>query len=85
MSKIVKIAVSLPEDLLEKAEQERKASGESRSAFIRRAIRTTLKQKEKEETISNYIKGYNRLPETAVEIELAQKSADIVFAEDPWE
>ena len=38
MSKSAKVAVSLPEDALEAVETKRKAKGESRSEFFRRAI-----------------------------------------------
>lgn len=85
MRKTLKIAVSLPEELLEATERERRIRGESRSAFVQRAIRMVLEHKEKEEAISSYIEGYRRIPESTEEIEVARRTAEIVFAEEPWE
>ena len=38
MGKSAKVAISLPEDVLEAVEAERKVKGESRSKFFRRAM-----------------------------------------------
>ena len=85
MGKTVKIAVSISDDLLEQAERERKLSGESRSAFVQRAIRTLLERKNREEILNRYIEGYKRMPESTEEIEAARRAAEIVFIEEPWE
>lgn len=85
MRKTVKIAVSLPEDLLKEAEQERKTLGESRSAFVKRAIRIALEHSDREKAINRYIQGYKRIPESSEEIEAARRAAEIVLVEEPWE
>jgi len=85
LRKTVKIAVSLPEDLLEEAERERKAIGESRSAFVQKAIRMVLEHKDREKALNRYIEGYRLVPESAEEIEAARRTAEIVFAEEPFD
>ena len=44
MDKSTKVAISLPERVLKAIEKERKARGESRSEFFRRAAEKLLKQ-----------------------------------------
>ncbi len=44
MGKSAKVAISLPEIVLRAVEKERKAKGESRSAFFRRAAERLLNQ-----------------------------------------
>ncbi len=85
MGKTVKIAVSLPEDLLKDAERERKELGETRSAFVQRAIRMILIRKEREKALNRYIKGYQSTPESPEEIDAAKRAAEIVLNEEPWE
>lgn len=85
MGKTVKIAVSIPEDLLREAEKERRKDGESRSAFVQRAIQISLKQRKKDKAIKSYIQGYQHNPESKEEIEAARRVAEIVLVEEPWE
>ena len=60
MAKSAKVAISLPEDVLEAVETERKAKGESRSQFFRQAIERLLKQ-ERDSSASSRIgqSGYD--------------------------
>lgn len=81
----MKIAVSVPADLLEEAERERKIAGESRSAFVQKAIRTVLERRGKAKALNRYIEGYRCIPESAEEIEAARRTSEIVFVEEPWE
>lgn len=80
-----KIAISLPQKLLSEAERARKKSGESRSAFIQRAIRTLLAARRKKDAIRRYVQGYQRVPETAEEVAAAERSAQEILAQEPWE
>ncbi len=85
MTKIAKIAISLPEEILSVVERERKESGESRSQFFRRAIETLLRQQHERELTSRYIRGYQRIPEASEEVEAAYHAASTILAKEPWE
>ncbi len=84
MSKVAKVAISLPEDMLEIIEKERRAKGESRGEFFRRATEALLRQQSESKAAEQYIRGYKLMPETAAEIKAARLAA-IVLAEEPWE
>ncbi|MDD4873499.1 MAG: ribbon-helix-helix protein, CopG family [Dehalococcoidales bacterium] len=84
MDKSAKVAISLPENMLEAVEKERKARGESRSEFFRRAIDELLKQEQEAKTIEAYIKGYQDMPESAEEVDAIHRSGIAVLAEEPW-
>lgn len=85
MSKIAKIAISLPEDVLTAVEQAREDSGESRSQFFRRAAETMLRNQREQELSKRYLRAYKRNPETKKEIEAARRAATNILAEEPWE
>ncbi len=85
MKKSAKIAISLPEALLERIEQEREATGESRSEFLRRALEVYLRQKRERELEEQYIRGYQKYPETKEEIASAEATLHEAFADSPWE
>ncbi len=82
---MAKIAISLPDDVLQAVEEERKSSGESRSEFFRRAAKALLKQKQREERDREYIRGYREMPETDEELGWLIESSQAVLAEDPWD
>ena len=82
MGKIAKVAISLPEDVLEAIEKERKNRGESRSEFFRRAAEKLLKRESEE--IEVYIRGYCSMPESAEEVEAVHRAGAAVLAEEPW-
>jgi len=79
-----KIAISLPEELLERMERERTARSESRSAFIRRAIELLFVRQSHTERVAEYVAGYQRHPEGEEEA-LSETVAGEVFGEEPWE
>ncbi|MBI4236383.1 MAG: ribbon-helix-helix protein, CopG family [Chloroflexi bacterium] len=85
MHKTAKIAISLPDDLLQRIERECRVTSESRSEFFRRAVETFLKQKEERDAITQYIRGYEEFPETEEELAWAQAASQAVLAEYPWE
>ena len=85
MGKSAKVAISLPEDVLEAVETERKVKGESRSKFFRRAIERLLKQERDSSAVKDYVRGYREIPESADEVEAAHREGSAVFAEEPWE
>jgi len=85
MGKSAKVAISLPMDVLKAVEMERKAKGESRSRFFRRAIERLLKEERGSSAIQSYIRGYREIPESAEEVEAAHRLGSAVLAEEPWE
>lgn len=84
MGKIAKVAISLPEDMLKAVERERKAKGESRSEFFRRAIERLLEEEWQSSAVKDYIHGYREIPESAEEVEAAHRLGSAVLAEEPW-
>ena len=84
MSKSMKVAISLPEHVLKAVEKERKARGESRSAFFRRAAEKLLKQEQESKAIEKYIQGYCDMPESAHEVETIHRSGTAALALEPW-
>lgn len=85
MGKVAKIAISLPEDILEAVERERRAKGESRSEFFRRAVAALLRQEQERLAAELYSRGYQQMPETAEEMEAAHRAGTAVLASEPWE
>ena len=83
MPQTEKVAISLPKALVQKIEQSRKKTGETRSAFIRRSIERSFRKIEKEKKIKAYVEGYQKEPETAEEIAEAEAATEIL-AEEPW-
>jgi metal-responsive CopG/Arc/MetJ family transcriptional regulator len=64
MSNIVKVAVSLPDDLLAAADEERKKQGETRSGFFRRAVELLLRREREAQAEERYIRNYRDDPES---------------------
>ena len=85
MAKTSKIAISLPEGLLQSIEKERQARGESRSEFFRRAAENLLRELRELELDRQYIQGYQKYPETKEELALAESTMLYAFAANPWE
>jgi metal-responsive CopG/Arc/MetJ family transcriptional regulator len=84
MNKITKVAISLPKSILKAVEAERKAKGESRSAFFRRAAERLLREQQEARDIEKYIQGYSSMPESADEVEAIHQAGSAVLAEEPW-
>ncbi len=82
---MAKIAISLPDDVLEKIEKERLAKGVSRSEFFRRAVEEHLRRAKEREDVEQYIRGYQLFPETEEEVALAESTLRYAFDEDSWE
>jgi len=85
MGKTAKVAISLPEDILAAVEMERRAKGESRSEFFRKAAETRLKQERESSAITDYVRGYRQYPESAEEVEAAHRAGSAVLAAEPWQ
>ncbi len=84
MNKSTKVAISLPERILKEIERERKARGESRSEFFRRAAERLLKQEQESKEVEKYIRGYCAMPESAEEVDAVHRAGVAVLADEPW-
>ena len=84
MSKAVKIAISLPPELLEVADQKRQERGETRSEFFRHAVEALLRREQEQEAVQRYLQGYRVQPETDKEVEAIHRASSVVFEQAPW-
>ena len=84
MPKTTKIAISLPQDMLNAVEQITKESGESRSELFRRAVVMLLRRRREQEMSERYIRAYEQTPETREEIEAARHAASTILARESW-
>ena len=80
-----KIAISLPDELLQAVEEERQARGESRSKYFQRAVEEHLRRKREREAVEQYIRAYQQYPETGAARALADSTLGYAFDEDSWE
>ncbi|MDP2935683.1 MAG: ribbon-helix-helix domain-containing protein [Dehalococcoidia bacterium] len=85
MPKTAKIAISLPEDFLDAIEEERKATGESRSQFFRRAIESYWQRTKERLAVEQYLEGYRKTPESLEEVEAVHRAGAAILAEEPWD
>ena len=85
MAQTSKIAVSLSSTLLERVERARHETGETRSAFVRRAVELALLADKEKALRARYLEGYRKHPETTKEVRAAEASAARLLAEEPWE
>ncbi len=85
MARCSKVAISLPKEVLQAVETERKTRRESRSQYFRRAVERLIKQEQDSSAVKEYIAGYQKVPESAEEIEAVHRMGAAVLAEEPWE
>lgn len=85
MGKTAKVAISLPESILRAVEEARKARGESRSKFFRRAAEKLLKEEREALAVRQYLRGYREMPESAEEVEAIHRAGTAILAGEPWE
>ena len=82
---MAKIAISLPDEVLEAIEKERMASGISRSEYFRRTVEEHLRREKQKEDVARYIQGYLDDPETPEEMEWVVRAGLEALADLPWE
>jgi len=84
MKPSVKIAISMPGDLLGQVDRARRRRKETRSQYFREAaaarLATSLTTAAEE-----YRHGYRDQPETADEVAAANQSAIAILAAEPWD
>lgn len=87
--KYAKIAISLPQELLDEIERRCTARGESRSEVVREAVTRLLREDQRRRDIDAYIRGYQLHPETAEEVAeqvaLLEATAPYIAHEYPWD
>ena len=82
---MAKIAISIPDELLEAVDQERQSTGASRSQVFRCAVEEHLRRAKEREDVQQYIRGYREHPETRVERAVAESTLRYAFNDESWE
>lgn len=76
--------VQLTEDLLRRLDERAAREGRSRSALIRDAIEAYLYDEEKARIDREIVEGYERIPVTDEEMEIAEAGVREDIEEEPW-
>lgn len=76
--------VQLTEDLLRRLDERAAREGRSRSALIRDAIEAHLYDEERERITREIVEGYERMPPTEEEMEIAEAGVREDIEEEPW-
>jgi metal-responsive CopG/Arc/MetJ family transcriptional regulator len=76
--------VQLTVDLLRRLDERAAREGRSRSALIRDAIEAYLHDEERDRITREIIEGYERIPPTEWEMEMAEANAREAVEEEPW-
>ena len=84
MNRTVKVAISLPEELLGQVDRVRLGRGESRSQYFRDAAAARLALGT-ESAVEAYRRGYLEHPDSPEEVEAATRGAVTLLAPEPWE
>ncbi|MDA0263917.1 MAG: ribbon-helix-helix protein, CopG family [Chloroflexi bacterium] len=82
---MAKIAISLPDEILDAVEKERIRCGISRSEYFRRTVEEHLRREKEREDVERYIQGYLEDPETPEELEWVVRAGLEALADIPWE
>ena len=82
---MAKIAISLPDEVLDAVEKERSQIGISRSEYFRRTVEEHLRREKEKEDVARYIQGYLENPETPEEFEWVQAMTHYAFDDESWE
>ena len=82
---MAKIAISVPDEMLQAIETERRVNGETRSEFFRRAVEAYLRRIHEREQDEQYIRGYQQFPETEEDLGGLETLASEALAQEPWE
>jgi metal-responsive CopG/Arc/MetJ family transcriptional regulator len=79
-----KFAISLPEELFQHLEQDRREQNMNRSQYVAHAVTDHLHRKRERELEERLIRGYLEHPETEEEVASLEAAASTVEL-DPWE
>lgn len=76
--------VQLNDELLRRLDERAAREGRSRSSLIREAIEAHLYDEEKARIDREIVEGYERVPTTPEELEIAEREAREAIREEPW-
>ena len=79
-----KFAISLPEELFQRLEHDRRERNMNRSQYVANAVADHLHRKREQELEEQYVRGYLEHPETEEEAEALTAVASTLDL-DPWE
>jgi metal-responsive CopG/Arc/MetJ family transcriptional regulator len=79
-----KFAISLPEELFQRLEQDRREVNMNRSQYVANAVVDHLHRKREQELEEQYVRGYLEHPATEEEAEALTAVASTLDL-DPWE
>jgi metal-responsive CopG/Arc/MetJ family transcriptional regulator len=85
MANAAKIACSIDADLLQRVEAVRARTGESRSAFIGRALLALTAEAARASAVKRYVEAYRDHPEGPANLVAARKSARRALSRIAWE
>ena len=89
MGRSAKIAITLPEELLESVERARKARGQTRSEFLRCAAEDWLRREQDRDADDEYARAYREQPDSEDKSAEAEAvllaSAESINREYPWD
>ncbi len=85
MPKTAKISISLPDDVLSRADRNRSERGESRSEFFRRALEALFREEERRAAVDRYVAGYVAESESEYEIDTANAAAAEAWGAQEWD
>jgi hypothetical protein len=85
MSRVAKVTISLPQDLLAFVESQRPGLGETRSEVIRYFLEHARRAERERADVERYIRGYEEQPQTEEEFGWSTQVALKALADLPWE
>ncbi len=83
-SKAAKIAISIDQRVLAQIERARGSTGESRSAFVSRALLKLLRAEQREKRIARYVEAYREQPDRDEDVRSARKLAARALSSVEW-
>lgn len=85
MPKTAKISISLPDQVLDRADRARRDSGETRSELFRRALEALFREQERKAAVRRYLDGYVAEPETDYEVAATESTAQEAWQQQDWQ
>ncbi len=82
---ITKVACSIDLQLLARVESVRKKTGETRSAFVSRALRMLTAESARALAVARYAEAYREQPESPEDVRAARRSARRALSAVSWE
>jgi metal-responsive CopG/Arc/MetJ family transcriptional regulator len=80
-----KFAISLPEELFERLERDRREHGMNRSEYVANAVADHLRRKREQALEEQHVRGYLEHPETEEELAELEAWASLAPELEPWE